>query len=81
MTKPADECNFGMYIYIQQYLHWHMLSSDWGKLFLTDPTEYVSLTPHLRTETYPVSETLCSLEYWTIGKVQKPSNTECYTPS
>jgi hypothetical protein len=27
------------------------------------------------------SETLCSLEYRTMNKVQKPSNPECYTPS
>jgi hypothetical protein len=31
--------------------------------------------------TDPVSETLCSLEYWTMDKVQKPSNLECYKPS
>jgi hypothetical protein len=29
---------------------------------------------HLRIETHPVSETSCSLEYQTMGKVQKPSN-------
>jgi hypothetical protein len=29
----------------------------------------------------PVSETLCSLKYRTIDKVQKPSNPECYIPS
>jgi hypothetical protein len=28
-----------------------------------------------------VSETLCSLECWTMDKVQKPSNPECYPPS
>jgi hypothetical protein len=39
--------------------------------------------PHLRTETDPVSETKClySREYRTMGKVLKPSNSVCYTPS
>jgi hypothetical protein len=32
-------------------------------------------------ETDPASETLYSLEYWTLEKVQKPSNPICYTPS
>jgi hypothetical protein len=36
---------------------------------------------HLRTETDPVSETSYSLEYQTMGKVKKPSNSVCYTPS
>jgi hypothetical protein len=35
--------------------------------------------PHLRTETDPVSETLCSLEYWTMDKVKKPNNPESLT--
>jgi hypothetical protein len=41
------------------------------------------LLPHLRTETDPVSETSCFLvsEILDDGKVQKPSNSECYTPS
>jgi hypothetical protein len=30
--------------------------------------------PHLRIETEPVSETLCSLEYRMMDKVQKSSN-------
>jgi hypothetical protein len=34
-----------------------------------------------RTETDPVSETSCSLEYQTMEKVQKPSNSVYYTPS
>jgi hypothetical protein len=38
-------------------------------------------TPHLRTETDPVSETLCSVECRIMNKVQEPSNHECYTPS
>jgi hypothetical protein len=29
---------------------------------------------HLRTETHPVSAAFCSLQYRTMGKVQKPSN-------
>jgi hypothetical protein len=37
-------------------------------------------TPHLRTETAPVSEA-CFLEYWMMDKVHKPSNSKCYTPS
>jgi hypothetical protein len=41
-------------------------------------------SPHLRTETDPVSETLCflvSIEYRTMDKVQNPSNSEFYRPS
>jgi hypothetical protein len=37
------------------------------------------LSPHLQTETDPVSETLCSsvfLEYRTMDKVQKPNSPE-----
>jgi hypothetical protein len=34
-------------------------------------------SPHLRTETDPVSEALCFVEYRTMDKVQKPSNSEC----
>jgi hypothetical protein len=33
-------------------------------------------SPHLRMETDPVPETSCSLEYWMMDKVQKPSNPE-----
>jgi hypothetical protein len=33
-------------------------------------------SPHLRTETDPISETLCSLEYRMMENVQKPSNPE-----
>jgi hypothetical protein len=40
---------------------------------------------HLKTETNPVSETLCFvvtyLEFRTTGKAQKPSDSECCTPS
>jgi hypothetical protein len=37
-----------------------------------------SPSPHLTTETVPVSETLCFLvlEFLTVDKVQKPSNSE-----
>jgi hypothetical protein len=35
----------------------------------------------LRLETDPVSETLCSLEYQAMDKVQKPSSPKSYTPS
>jgi hypothetical protein len=41
-------------------------------------------TEDLKTETDPVSETLCSsvfLEYRTMDKVQKPNSPECYIPS
>jgi hypothetical protein len=34
---------------------------------------------HLRTETDPVSETSCSLEYQTMEKVQNPSNSVILT--
>jgi hypothetical protein len=33
------------------------------------------------TETDPISEMMCSLEYRTTDKVQKPINSERYTPS
>jgi hypothetical protein len=38
---------------------------------------------HLRIETDPVSETSCFyfVEHRTMEKVQKPSNSVCYTPS
>jgi hypothetical protein len=29
-------------------------------------------------ETNPISKTLCSLEYWMIDEVQKPSNSQEY---
>jgi hypothetical protein len=44
----------------------------------------LSLPPHLKTETDPVSETLCFLSYLevqTMDAVHKPSDAECYTPS
>jgi hypothetical protein len=31
-------------------------------------------TPHMKTETDPVPQTLCSLEYLTMNRVQKRSN-------
>jgi hypothetical protein len=37
------------------------------------------LQSHLRSQTDPIPETLRSLEYRTIEKVQKPSNTEYYS--
>jgi hypothetical protein len=36
---------------------------------------------HDVSETDPVSETSCSLEYQTMEKVPKPSNSVCYIPS
>jgi hypothetical protein len=51
-------------------------ASTWEQLFVTDPTEYVSPSPHLRAETDPVSEKPGSLEYRTLDKVQKPNNPE-----
>jgi hypothetical protein len=39
----------------------------------------LSLPLHMRTETDPVSETLCSLAflgYWMMDSVQKPNNSE-----
>jgi hypothetical protein len=41
------------------------------------------LPPHLKTETDPVSETLCSLvsAYRTVDRVTKPNNSACYKPS
>jgi hypothetical protein len=40
-------------------------------------------SPHLKTETDPLSETLFSrhLEYRTMDEVHKPSYSEYYTPS
>jgi hypothetical protein len=49
-------------------------SSGWDWLFLRDATEEVSPSPHLKTETVPVSETLCFLEFRTMDKVDKPSD-------
>jgi hypothetical protein len=43
------------------------------------PTELSRLVPHVRTETDPVTETLCSLEYQTMDKVGKSSTSERYT--
>jgi hypothetical protein len=37
--------------------------------------------PNMRTEKDPFAEKMCSSEYRTVDKVQKPSNSECYTPS
>jgi hypothetical protein len=58
--------------------HWTM--SHWAYLLLRDSTDWHPL-PHLRTETDPVSEMSCLLEYLTMEKVQKSSNPECYTAS
>jgi hypothetical protein len=41
----------------------------------------VSNPPHLRTEADLVSETLCSLEYLTMDKVQKSINPDSHAPS
>jgi hypothetical protein len=45
--------------------------------------KYVSPSPHLKKETAPVSETLFSsyLEFRTMDKLLKPSDSESYTPS
>jgi hypothetical protein len=62
----------------------------WGRLeranlshFLRDPTEYVSPSSNLRTETDPVSETLWFLVFKirTVDKFQKTNNSECHAPS
>jgi hypothetical protein len=48
------------------------------------PTEYVSFSPHLEMETDPLHETFffaSYLEFYTMGEVYKPSDSECYTPS
>jgi hypothetical protein len=52
----------------------------------SSPPRSVSPILHLRTETDPVSETLCFLvlfflECLTMEKAQKLSKSECYTPS
>jgi hypothetical protein len=51
-------------------------SSESDSLFLRDPTEQVSPSPHLRMETDPVSEPLCFLIFRILEKIQKPSNYE-----
>jgi hypothetical protein len=51
---------------------WHGLSSDWGRLFLRDPREQVSSPPHQRTETDPVSTTLCFLVFRIPNDGQSP---------
>jgi hypothetical protein len=50
------------------------------ELVLSDAPNRVDAS-HLTMETDPVSETLCTLEYWTKEKVQKLSNPMCYTLS
>jgi hypothetical protein len=58
---------------------------QWLRLALSKGPNWVSVfSPlHLRTETDPVFETSCfySLECRTMEKVQKRSNSVCYTPS
>jgi hypothetical protein len=58
-------------------------SEGWETLTLSGPLEIANLNhwtfyafPLLRTETGPVSEALCSLEYRTVDKVQIPSDPE-----
>jgi hypothetical protein len=54
---------------------------QWLSLALSKGPNWAGiLPPHLRTEADPVSETLCSLVF-RIPEVQKPSNSECCTPS
>jgi hypothetical protein len=45
-----------------------------------NPYHWTDQPPHLRTETEPVSEMLCSLEYRTVDKVQKLINSGCHIP-
>jgi hypothetical protein len=57
-----------------------------GDTYLSHWTQESTCLPalHLKTATDPVSITLCSLvflEYRRMDKVQKSSNSECYTPS
>jgi hypothetical protein len=47
---------------------------QWLRLALFNGPNTVSLPLTLRTETDPVSETFCSLEYRTMDKIQKFSN-------
>jgi hypothetical protein len=55
---------------------------QWLRLGLYNGLKATCLAhPHLRTETDPIFETLCSIEYGTMDKVQKLSNPKCYTPS
>jgi hypothetical protein len=53
---------------------------QWLRLALSNRPNRVGVSsPHLRMETHPVFETLCSLcflEYRTMDKVQNPSNSE-----
>jgi hypothetical protein len=49
-------------------------NTTFRKLDLFPSSDEGMWTPTNLTETDPVSETLCSLEYWTVNKVQKPSN-------
>jgi hypothetical protein len=55
------------------------LSVAWN----SNPTEYVSPSVHLKMETDSVSEILSFpsyLEFWTMGKDKKPSDSEWYRP-
>jgi hypothetical protein len=54
-------------------MDWIVFSSFYGAQL----SRYLLPHLHLRTETDPVSETSCSLEYQTMEKVQKPSNSDC----
>jgi hypothetical protein len=57
---------------------------QWLRLALSKGPNWVRVTSplQLKTDTDAVSVTSCfySLEYWTMGKVQKPSSSVCYTP-
>jgi hypothetical protein len=49
------------------------------QLALSNGPNRISVSPHLRTKTDPVSKALCSvvlLEYWTMDRIQKPSNSD-----
>jgi hypothetical protein len=87
MSNLREDCHLTnmLSITLDQWTSYVSLNSDWGYIFLTDPTEQMSPNPHMRMETDPFSETLCTfmcfLEYQMMEKVQNPSDPECYTPS
>jgi hypothetical protein len=68
-TVSASNLRFGGW---ERLLERHR-SSDFGYLFYK-----TQQPPHLRMETEPVSEALCSLEYLTTDEVKNPSNPKCY---
>jgi hypothetical protein len=74
-----------LFVLILWFLIWHNLTIQNYWFFGFCPSSGILETrKHNVSETDPVSKTLFFfyfLQYWTMDKVQRPSNSECYTPS